>query len=347
MQTLSFNKDFGKLISSNLLHNRINIKWKPIANFTLATELRNRMFWGEEVKLTPGFASRLRNANDKLDMQKIWIEDSSLVVHTNVERLYADYGIGKVNIRIGRQRINWGMTTTWNPNDIFNTYNFLDFDYEERPGSDAGKIQYRINDMMNIEAAYAVTGIKNESIAAAKLLLYKWGYDLQLISGVYKNHITIGGGWAGNISDAGFKGEVQYFMSNQDSSGHLNLTMEGDYVFQHGWYVNAGVLLNSNGLTKPVTGPEIIDLRISPESLMPTKWNIIVTSSKEITPLFSVTAGILYAPGTNLLIFLPSLQYSMAENLDINIFWQSFYAEMNNEFKANGHRGFLRIKWSF
>ena len=48
------------------------------------------------------------------------------------------------NFRQGsdRQRINWGQTLVWNPNDIFNAYSYFDFDYIERPGSDAIRLQY-------------------------------------------------------------------------------------------------------------------------------------------------------------------------------------------------------------
>lgn len=142
LQTLSFDKDFKELITGNLIHNRLNIKWKPSERITAASEIRNRLYWGEEVKLTPGFASLLRNDNEKANLQKAWIKNKSLVLHSNVERLYFDYQDNELNVRIGRQRINWGIATTWNPNDIFNVYNFLDFDYEERPGVDGGKFKY-------------------------------------------------------------------------------------------------------------------------------------------------------------------------------------------------------------
>src|SRR6185437_9531764 len=116
LQTLIFDKDFSDLISGNLIHNRINIKWKPSAQLTGDAEFRTRLIWGDEVQLTPGFVSLLRNENEAIDMQKIWIENRSMVLLTNVERLYLDYGNDKFNIRIGRQRINWGVATTWNPN---------------------------------------------------------------------------------------------------------------------------------------------------------------------------------------------------------------------------------------
>jgi hypothetical protein len=347
LQTLTFDKNFKELISGNLIHNRINMKWKPSDKVNAVAEFRNRLFWGEEVKLTPNFASLLKNDNELVNLQTAWIKNKSLVLHTNVERLYVDYKGNDWNVRLGRQRINWGITTTWNPNDIFNTYNFLDFDYEELPGVDGGKMQYIFSNTFNTELAYINTGKKDGSIAALKYSLNKWNYDMQLITGWYNGHPTLGAGWAGYIKDAGFKGEVQYFFGSKDSSDHFNMSFEGDYMFKKGWYVNMGLLFNNHGLYKPVTDWNTINLKLSPENLMPTKWNIIVTTAKEITPLLSANMSMLYAPGTNLLILLPSFQYNMATNLDVNLVWQSFLTQIDNNFEAVNHHCFLRMKWSF
>lgn len=347
LETLTFDKNFKDLISGNLLHNRINIKWAPAPSFKVVAEFRNRVFWGEEAKATPGFASLLRNENELLDLQKAWINNKSLVLHTNTERLYVDYQVNEMNVRIGRQRINWGVTTTWNPNDIFNTYNFLDFDYEERPGIDGGKLKYIFSNTFNTELAYANTGKRDGDVAALKYTLYKWNYDMQLITGWYKAHPTVGAGWAGYIKDAGFKGEIQYFFAKKDSAGHLNISLEGDYMYKKGWYVNLGLLFNKNGMYKPPDFGNSLNLKLSPESPMPTKWNIILTTAKEFTPLLSATMSVIYAPGTNLLIVFPKLQYNMAANLDVSLIWQSFFAGAHNRFEALDHRCYLRIKWSF
>lgn len=347
MESLYFDKHFNNLISGNLLHNRLNFKWKPSDKITVDAEFRNRLFWGEEVKLTPGFASMLKNENEIVNLQKAWINKPFLVLHSNVERLYVDYHPQDWNLRVGRQRINWGVATTWNPNDIFNTYNFLDFDYEERPGSDGAKFQYRFSDFFNVEFAYAATDKKNGSVAAIKYALNKWGYDMQLITGWYKDHPTIGTGWAGNIKEAGFKGEVQYFIPKKDSASHLNITMETDYMFKKSWYLNIGFLFTSQGLYKPVNNWNEINLKFSPQNLMPTKWNVIVTTSKEITPLFTGSISTLYAPGTNLLIIFPTLQYNLATNFDLTLVWQSFFSQFENKFQGVSHSAFLRMKWSF
>ena len=170
---------------------------------------------------------------------------------------------------------------------------------------------------------------------------------MQLITGLYKEHFTIGAGWAGSIKDAGFKGEAQYFFRSKDSADHFNMSLEADFMFKKGWYLNFGLLFNNHGLSQPVSNWNNLNFKLSPENLMPTKWNFIITTAKEITPLLSVNTSVLYAPGTNLLIFFPSLHYNLATNLDVNLVWQSFFAELDKNFEAVNHRGFLRMKWSF
>lgn len=80
---------------------------------------------------------------------------------------------------------------------------------------------------------------------------------------------------------------------------------------------------------------------------MPTKYNLMVTTVKELNPLLSANVSVLYSPGTNLFILFPSVQYNLATNFDVDLVWQSFFAELNSRFQAINHRCYLRIKWSF
>ncbi|HEY1113050.1 MAG TPA: hypothetical protein VGE66_05795 [Chitinophagaceae bacterium] len=344
LQTLTFTGGFKQAVSSSLLHHRLNVKWKPLGTLTAAAEFRNRFFWGEEVKAVPGYADLLRNKNELVDLSKAWI-DKEVVLHTNTERLWAEYHRERWNLRAGRQRINWGITTLWNPNDLFNTYNFLDFDYEERPGSDAVKGQYFFKDGRNVEAAVAFQG-RGRSVGAVKYFVNTGGYDLQAIGGWYRESWVIGGGWAGSIGEAGFKGEAMYFMPG-DSGGHFNGVVEGDYVLDNGWYGNVGGLFNSGGLNRPAEDWRALHFDLSSRNLMPVKWAVALTAGKEFTPLFSGSLTTVYAPGTNMLILFPSLKYSLVTNLDVDLVWQSFFAQTNRLFEDQGHGVFLRIRWSY
>jgi len=344
LQTLSFSKDFHELLTTNLLHNRINWKWTPGKYITITSSLRNRLIWGDEVKVTPHFAKQLRNNNEWANLSVNWIETEQMVLHTNVERLMMEYKHKRWTIQAGRQRINWSITTTWNPNDIFNTYNFLDFDYEERPGSDAVRTKYMITDFSKIEIAF--TPGKQKNITAVNYFFNKNGYDIQLNAGYYQNRWTTGAGWAGNIKEAGFKGEIQFYTKNSSGNHHLNLCVESDYSFRNGWYLNGSYLYNSEGIKKQINRFDTLSFEISPYNLMPTSSNFLVTTSKAFTPLLSGRLSILYAPGTNLLIVLPALRYNLAGNLDADFIGQSFFAELK-KFEPVNHRFYIRLKWNF
>lgn len=347
MQTVTYGENPDSLVTGNLLHNRLNFRFNPTSRLSAAAEFRTRLFWGEEVRLIPNFADGLRNRNEAINLQWVWFETPSAVMHTAVDRLWVEYRGQRWETRLGRQRINWGIATLWNPNDIFNTYNFLDFDYEERPGRDAAKVIFRLSDFSNLEFAGAAADAGYKSVASVRYTTNRWGYDFQLTTGVYQQVATAGLGWSGSIGKAGFKGEAQYFAAHADTTALINLVVESDYMFAKGWYVNAGFLLNSAGLSDPIANWGLYNFQLSPRSLMPTKYNTVLTVGKEITPLFSANLTVIYSPGTNLVIALPSLRYNLGTNIDVDVFWQGFYAEQQQKMEAVIHRGFIRFKWSF
>jgi len=344
---VSFDRNVSNIYATNILHNRFNVKWAPSDKFSGAAEFRTRLFWGDDVRRTPNFSEQMRNRNEQVNASITWFETKNAAMITNIERFWFEYKTSKVALRAGRQRINWGIATTWNPNDIFNAYNFLDFDYEERPGSDAIRIQYFINDLSNVDVAVSPSFSNNTSVAAARYFFNRDKYDWQFSAGWYHNDFTLGAGWAGSVNEVGFKCEMQYFSSNNQSASQFNAVFEGDYMFSNGWYLNGSFLWNNRGLTEPVTDWTSVSFNLSPRNLMPTAYNVMFSTTKEITPLLSGSLGFVYTPGTHIAIVLPSVQYDVSDRWDINLVWQSFYADMNNSFQAVTHRIFLRAKWSF
>ena len=261
--------------------------------------------------------------------------------------MWLEYQADKWNLRLGRQRINWGIGTTWNPNDLFNTFNFLDFDYEERPGADAIRFQYLTGAMSHLEFAFSMSEEQGQGIGAIRYFTNVRNYDLQFIAGWFLEQPTLGMGWSGSIRETGFKGELQYFFATRGYVPQLNVSMEADHVLGKSWYLSGGLLLNNRGVTEFPLFWNAIALELNPRNLMPTKWNTTVTVSKEINPLFTAALTVIYAPGSELTMVLPSATYSITQDVDFNFVWQSFFAEAPAGFDDLTHRGFLRIKWSF
>ncbi|GCC50409.1 hypothetical protein SanaruYs_06240 [Chryseotalea sanaruensis] len=347
IQSLTFDRNYDSLTTGNLIHNRLNIKWQATKEIRAAAEFRTRLFWGEEIRLIPNFSTLIRNNHEAVNMSIFWIEEESMVLQTNIDRLWLEYTAEKWEVRFGRQRINWGIGTLWNPNDIFNTYNFLDFDYEERPGRDAMKFRYHVSGMSNFEMAIAASERIGNSVAAIKYFTNVSNYDFQFSAGIYQEMATIGMGWSGSVNEAGFKGELQYFARNKSNKEQLNAVLEADYVFERGWYTNIGILINSTGTDKSLVNWNLINFQSSPQNLMPTKWNVAAIISKEITPLLSGNFSLIYAPGTDLVFALPAIKYNLAANIDFDLVWQSFFIGQTNGFNSIMHRVYLRLKWNF
>ena len=341
---LTIDKSFQNAYVTNLVHNRINLKWNPSQKISGRLELRNRFYWGDDVKMLPNFNEQLRNRNEFIDASTTWWHRSTTISHSNIERLWLEYRSSKWKIRAGRQRINWGISNTWNPNDLFNTFNFLNFDYTEKPGNDAVKFQYSVSELSNIEIASARTSY--HSISAIKYFTNYRKYDLQAIAGIYQNTFTAGMGWAGSVSDLGFKGEAQFYTHRKDSVSNVIATTEVDYIFKSGWYLSSAILYNEKGLHAPLGQEMIVVFEVSPRNLMPARWSILLTSSKDFTPRFNGSMDVVYSPRVNMLILFPSLRYNLKPNLDLDFVWQSFFAERKT-FQALTHSAFLRLKWSF
>ena len=333
---------------TTLLHNRLNFKFLPSEEIKVRIELRNRLFYGENVKNIFGFSEIISRDTGAVDLSWNIIDDGDVLFNTTIDRALLNYLKGSWDVTLGRQRINWGMNLVWNPNDIFNSYNFLDFDYEERPGSDAVRIQYYLDDFKKIEVAAKRGKTKDNYIAAAMYKFNKWSYDIQFITGVYQKDWVIGTGWAGNLKNAGFKGEVSYFVPYEvylSSQNVLSASVSLDYAFKKGLYINGSFLYNSNANDTSGNLGNLVYADVTAKNLMPFEFSGFLQLAKEFSPIISATASFIYSPTNQSLILIPSLKYSIANNWELDYTGQSFF-ELDN-FETIGNSRYLRLRWSF
>lgn len=307
------------LYYGNLLHNRLNFKIES-RRLNAAVEIRNRILW---------------NYNPKS------------ILYATTERAWLEYKTTNWSIIGGRQRINWGMNNSWNPNDIFNTYNLFDFDYEERAGTDGLRVHYQKSGMSAIEFAIAKGTNEKKLKSAIKYNFNSSNYDWQFIIGYYRDKITAGLGWQGNIGKAGFKGEAQYYFQNTIAKGLLNTSIELDYISKNGWYFHISGLYNQSGFLRYPKQTSGITFENNPENIMPTKWSILTGFSKEITPVISARLNYLYSPVSHLMVLFPSLSFNIKTNFDLDLFWQTYWGYYTESLRPLNHTAFIRGKLYF
>ncbi len=346
----------------NLLHHRFNFKWFINEHFTFKTDVRNRIFYGDLVERTPGYADLIDDINnDVLDLSWVLLDRNSVVIHSMIDRLYLDYVNNNLEVRLGRQRINWGINLIWNPNDIFNSYSFFDFDYEERPGSDALRVTYYTGASSSVEFAVKAFEEVEDLVAAGLWKTNKWTYDFQVLGGVAQKDIVLGGGWAGNIKNAGFKGEFSTF-TPYDNTDTTNTdivfagTMSIDYSLRKGTFMSGGMLFNSNGANSLFSGlPEINlatglqGIAISAKNLYPYKWTLFGQISHPLGAAANAGVALIYSPGEDHAFFInPTVSYSIRENWDLDLVGQMMALKLPGQgYQLPLGAAFLRVKWSY
>ena len=350
LQSTYFIQKIDSNASMNLIHNRLNFKFTISPKISGRLEIRNRIFYGEQVKLIPDFGKTINQYNGILNLSHLWINEKSFVAHSVIDRMLLQYSDEKWDVKIGRQRINWGINNVWNPNDIFNAYNFLDFDYEERPGNDAIRIQRNLNNSSSLELAYKPGKYKDEHTAAFLYKINKWKYDFQFLGGMYQTDYVVGGGWAGNIKEAGFKGELSYFIPKRqtlETSETFSFSIMVDQTFKNDWYISIAGLYNSNPTNVFATNGSFYNTNLSAKLLFPFGYNFYATVMKTISPIASFNFSFIYSPEKNTAILVPVYAWNVATNFDLDFTAQSFFAEQNNTYKNLITEIYIRGRWSF
>ena len=349
LESANFKSLPDPILFENILHNRLNFKGYIGSRITFAAEVRNRLFTGDMVKTMGRAYSEMTGIDPGVvDMSWNILNENSFFMNTTVDRLWFDINFNKFQARIGRQRINWGQTFVWNPNDIFNAYSFFDIDYAERPGSDAVRIQYYPSFSSAIELAAKINRDNNVTVAGLGRF-NKWGYDIQFLAGYAgSSDIVAGAGWSGSIGSVSFRGEGSWFhplKSFSDTSGTTILTAGADKIFEDNSMLQVQ-LMYCNNPPSPGDFTSLYAGTLSAKDLAFSEFTAFGQFLWAATPLLNVGISGMWFPDLKGYFAGPSIDYSLAENLDFSLIWQHFDGEISGT-KSRLNLGYLRIKFSF
>jgi hypothetical protein len=273
------------------------------------------------------------------------------------DRFNLKYNREKFEITVGRQRINWGQSFVWNPNDLFNSYSYLDFDYVERPGSDAIRLQY-YNSPTSVTELAAKIDRDNKITIAGLHRFNKSGWDIQFLGGLLSSEdAVIGTGFTGNINSVSLFGEGTYFRPVKNFadttalamidigcattfSNQLGLQFEGLYVSQE---MNIKSLYNFFEST--------LDVR----KIAFAKINLFGSISYPVTPLINSSLALMWFPDTGGISGFytgPSFDFSLGNNLGLSVIAQYFTGTFPDAVTLMLQNqtlllSFVRLKWNF
>lgn len=348
--------NFNFILTDNLIHNRMNFAYYANDNLTFKAEFRNRMIYGElgkfyEDSLGLSYAPLLDGGNDVFDFSTFIVSNKAFNWHLIMDRAYVEYAKGNWEFRLGRQRINWGINTIYNPNDLFNAMNFLDFDYEERPGSDAVRITNYYGTASSLEFAMKYRDDFKSSTTALLWKTNKVGYDFQTLLAYSNDDIVIGGGWAGYIKQKyGFKGEVSYFMPQTTGQNILVASLGTDFTTDKEWMFMLGALYNQQ---QTQTGAFIMDFtNTTPptaKQLSQNEWTAMLMVSKPFNERLAWSSALLGTPENQGIVVMNTFSYSIKDNWDLDFVTQIAGGEnpFTGDFGMMMFGNNLRFKYSF
>lgn len=336
-----------------LIHQRFNIEYRLPSDFSFSIGMRNRLFYGDSNAL-PGQAAQIDFDPGYRDLSWNWLEQGRWLGNTTLDRLHFDWKPGGYLLRVGRHRVAWGMTTTWNPNDLFNVYSIFDIDYEERPGTDAVLLSRALGFASSAELIWTFADDWQQGSLAGRYQFNTSGYDIQLLAGKNRNDMVGGLGFAGNIVGAGLRGEASYFAPIDNIRAGLPqhravvATLEADHTLpgSYNGLVKLAALYNSNPVSPP-NAQLFLNRPLTARSISFTHWAGYASFGFDLTPLSHQSfAGSLYDDGSWYLIASNSL--SLADDWELLLVWQHFDGDSNSLF-GNSRSDFLfgRLRWSF
>jgi len=358
MQTVRFQKINDPWVFDNELQNRLDFSWHPGSVFRMGIGMRNRFLFGQSLSQVPQYQGSLTTDPGWVNLTWDIVSGSSFLLLTQFDRAWVSLRTGKVDVTVGRQRINWGQAIVWNPNDIFNTYSYYDIDYPERPGSDAVRVQFYPSPTSVLEGAVKVDH-EGKLTAAGLCRMTLFQYDIQLLGGLVNGQdYVIGCGWSGHILQAGFRGEVSFFyprMASRDSMGILLATIGADYTFSNSLSLTFQAFYNQMPPDfQPTSFIDIYQAPSSPKMLSFAEWNLFFQGSYLITPLLDVTLAVMIYPDLNGYFIGPNVNYSLRENVDLSLFCQYFNGRFANTGPQHDQNlsfqaciTALRLKWNF
>ncbi|MCK5169437.1 MAG: hypothetical protein KAQ75_06135, partial [Bacteroidales bacterium] len=236
-------------------------------------------------------------------------------------------------------------------NDIFNSYSFFDFDYEERPGSDAIRVQYYTSYTSVADVAVKID--KDNNITAAGLYRFNnWSYDIQFLGGIMDTtDYVMGAGWSGSIKDFGFTGEISYFHPQKNFSDSIGITIISiglSYMFDNS--INVSFEGNYNGYFDEINMSGFGDLYFMPLSVKTSsysKFSWFGQISYPFHPLLSGSIAAMYFPSLGHGYFLmPQLAYSASDNFEFAFYGQRFEGKFGGQYDKMTML-FMRFRYSF
>jgi len=256
-----------------------------------------------------------------LDLTHTISTSSSYAWQQTLYRAWLQYETETWQLKLGRQRMAWGVGRIWNPSDRFNPVQATALETEQKLGVDGLDIEYHYSDFGRVQSVFAPGRTKHR---VARKWAVRWQdtfaeNDISLWLGEIAQAQVLALDMTGNIADT--TARMAWMQSNGGQQGDFSqaiLGLDGTWqqpVFPAGLYW--AVEYFYNGAAKLIASPLLSDYTQSR-----SKHLLGILLGYDLSALWRMDMTYLQDLTQNSQFIAPSLRYSATEDLDATVFAQ-------------------------
>lgn len=250
-----------------------------------------------------------------------------------------------VDLKLGRQRIAWGTGRFWSPLDILNPVNPLALEREERIGVDAALLEAKLGPLSRASLVYAPASDRGSPSRAMQLHGNAAGVDATLVVGRLLELHIVGMDVAGQIGDAGIRGEAARLRPRGGGGGFNRLMAGVDYAFLNGLTLSVELFYNGAGSRDPA-GYDLAEQGSGRLASLATRYAGLY-ASYEITPLLKWMTYVVVNGDDRSRAVDTRLVWSVRSDLELTAGMQRFGGRSGTEYGTVPAAWQAQLQWFF
>lgn len=259
--------------------------------------------------------------------------DFSFIANHYIDMLYFKQFFDWGEFVLGRQVIAWGVGRVWQPTDLFNPINPANFAKLERDGSDALSGKIYLGDFTDMEFVVNFREMIKDYNYGTRFRTNYEGYDLTGMLGYFDQRVVLGGDFAGNLFDAGVRGEAIYsFERNDSTDAYVRFIIGADYQFTGEFYAMIEYQYNGEGTNNKDEYLYYFERLMKGEIQNIGQNYIAIMSSYQIHPLVGTSLTNITNLGDGSGMLGISGTYNMYQDFNIGLGTMFFYGGEGGEY---------------
>ncbi len=304
----------------------------------------HRILINNAIKTGDFLVAQNRQRDQFLDLEHQIAKDGNARWEHSIYRGYLDYRNELLELRAGRQQIPWGLGHFWTPTDLFNPFDPLAIEKEERVGTDAVDLKAYWDSRQYVELVYAPQRKRRQDTVALKLHLVEGGRELSFLLAEAKGNEVYGADYLQNIGKAAFRMEMTRTDAHNEPD-FWKAVFNADYTFPNSFYVLGEYHFNGQGRRDENTYQRIRrnlgEIDFLGQDFLGLKLGY------DVMPLLRVENHLIWVLNDQSAYLNPEIRWDVMKNSEFLIGVQLFFGRQDSEYGQEHPAGYIRWKIFF